>query len=79
MGPIDHPPGHEIERLNREIEEEYGDVEWTPTSLIAIVLIALPFVALGIHILVSAGVLCKVVAILGVVFGLWILFLKAIA
>ena len=21
MEPIDHPPGHEIERLNREIEE----------------------------------------------------------
>jgi hypothetical protein len=22
--PIDHPPGHEIERLNKEIEEQYS-------------------------------------------------------
>jgi hypothetical protein len=51
--PIDHPPGHEIERLNREIEEQYGDVEWTPASVIAIVLIALPFVAYGIYVLVA--------------------------
>jgi hypothetical protein len=76
---IDHPPGHEIERLNREIEEQYGDVEWTPASVIAIVLIAVPFVAFGIHILLTAGVLQKIAAIFGVVFGLWILFLKAIA
>jgi hypothetical protein len=25
LPPIDHPPGHEIERLNREIEEQYED------------------------------------------------------
>ena len=56
MEPIDHPPGREIERLNREIEEQYADAEWTPTSMIVLVLIALPFVAYGIHILVNAGV-----------------------
>jgi hypothetical protein len=49
MEPIDHPPGHEIERLNREIEEQYGDVEWTPASVIAIVLIAVLLLVLGIH------------------------------
>lgn len=25
MEPIDHPPGHEIERLNREIEEQHNE------------------------------------------------------
>lgn len=55
MEPIDHPPGHEIERLNREIEKQYGDAEWTPASVIAIVLIALPFVVFGVYILVTAG------------------------
>lgn len=25
MEPIDHPPGHEIERLNKEIEERYNE------------------------------------------------------
>ena len=32
MEPIDYPPGHEIGRLNREIEEQYADAEWTPVS-----------------------------------------------
>jgi len=63
MEPIDHPPGHEIERLNREIEEQYADAEWTPASVIALVLIALPFVAFGIHVLASAGVLWQVLVI----------------
>ena len=26
--PIDHPPGHEIERLNREIEELYEEAQY---------------------------------------------------
>jgi hypothetical protein len=33
MEQIDHPPGHEIERLNREIEEQYSDDDaerWDP-------------------------------------------------
>lgn len=51
MEPVDHPPGHEIERHNREIEQQYADAEWTPASVIALVLIALPFVAFGIRIL----------------------------
>jgi hypothetical protein len=42
MEPIDHPPGHEIERLNREIEEQYGDAEWTPASGTKDMLSALP-------------------------------------
>jgi hypothetical protein len=79
MEPIDHPPGHQIKRLNREIEEQYADVEWTPASVIAIVLITLPFVAYGVHVLVTAGVFWEVVAIFGVVSGLWILSLKATA
>ena len=35
MEPIDHPPGHEIERLNREIDEQYSKDEvaaWDPPS-----------------------------------------------
>ena len=79
MEPIDHPPGHEIERLNREIDEQYADAEWTPASVIAILLIALPFVAFGIYVLASAGVLWQVLVIFALVFGVWILFLKAIA
>lgn len=27
MEPIDHLPGHEIERLKEEIKEQYGDAE----------------------------------------------------
>lgn len=30
MEPIDHPPGHEIERLNREIEGQYGEEDMNP-------------------------------------------------
>lgn len=30
MKPVDHPPRHEIERLNREIEEEYNKDEMDP-------------------------------------------------
>ncbi len=56
MEPIDHPPGHEIKRLNREIEEQYADAEWTLGSVMALVLIALPFVVFGIYILLTAGV-----------------------
>jgi hypothetical protein len=31
--PIDHPPGHEIERLNEEIEEQYSEDEAEPRDL----------------------------------------------
>ena len=79
MEPVDHPPGHEIERLNREIGEQYADAGWTPVSLVAIALVALPFVVFGLHILVSAGVSWEVVVISGLLFGLWTLFSKKIA
>jgi hypothetical protein len=32
--PIDHPPGHEIERLSKEIEERYGEDELEPRQLL---------------------------------------------
>jgi hypothetical protein len=30
--PIDHPPGHEIERLNQEIEGQYSKDEAAPNE-----------------------------------------------
>lgn len=36
MEPIDYRPGHEIEKLNREIEEQYSEDElepWEPLDL----------------------------------------------
>jgi hypothetical protein len=41
LPPIDHPPGHEIERLNQEIDEQYEDVEPTAASTIATVIVVL--------------------------------------
>jgi hypothetical protein len=32
--PIDHPPGHEIERINKEIEEQYSEGELEPRELL---------------------------------------------
>lgn len=34
MEPIDHPPGHEIDRLNKEIEERYSEDELKSRELL---------------------------------------------
>lgn len=63
MEPIDHPPGHEIERLNESID----DAEWTPVSCCVLLVVALPFVIYGLHLMIAGGVLLEVLIVTAIV------------
>lgn len=62
----------------REIDEQYAEAEWTLASTIPSLPIPLPFLALGVHVLVTAGAFWEVVTISAIFFGVWILFLKVV-
>lgn len=74
MEPIEHPPGHEIERLNREIEEQYSDVESTPASGATVALITALLVAFLSYVAFGAEILVPVVIVAIVAWGLWFSF-----